>query len=215
MSAVYADLISTTKSIIKEKEAGKKKLASLRKYNLENEKEIDTLKDVQKVLSTISDDNLSKTLDYITDIINKALGEIFKGDTRRVSLHKELYGGQHSHINLELVTGNGVVRDISLQSGTGLRQTVSFLYTLAMIEIQGGRKVLVMDELLSGVHPRAKEVLLDLMKIFSEEGFQFVMVEYGVNDFGKMYLVENDKGDASVVELDKVYKDEIFLDEVE
>ena len=209
----YAEVASNLKTILKERKNSEKSIKELINYNIANKKEIDILMDVQRVLSTISDDNLSKTLDYVTDIINKALGEIFKGDTRRVSLNKELYAGKHSHINLELVTGDGRKRDISLQAGTGLRQTVSFLYTLAMIEIQGGRKLLMMDELLSGVHPKAKEVLLDLMKIFSDEGFQFIMVEYGVNDFGKMYLVEHSVGDSIVKVLDKPYNDEIYLEE--
>lgn len=210
----YAEVASLMKSIIKERESNKKKIKELLEYNVKNKKEVNILTDVQRVLSTISDDNLSKTLDYVTDIINKALGEIFKGDTRRVKLNKELYAGKHSHINLELITGDGHIRDISLQAGTGLRQTISFLYTLAMIEIQGGRKLLVMDELLSGVHPKAKEVLLDLMKIFAEGGFQFVMVEYGVNDFGKMYLVEHKTGNSEVTELTKAYNDEIYFEEV-
>ena len=211
----YTEIASSIKQTLKDKANAEKKIKELINYNIESKKEVDILTDVQRVFSTISDDNLSKTLDYVTDIINKALGEIFKGDTRKVTLNKELYAGKHSHINLELVTGDGYKRDISLQAGTGLRQTVSFLYTLAMIEIQGGRKLLVMDELLSGVHPKAKEVLLDLMKIFSEEGFQFIMVEYGVNDFGKMYLVEHTPQESIVSELNKPYNDEIYLEEVE
>lgn len=210
----YTEIASSLKTALKDKRNAEKKIKELLNYNIENKKEIDILMDVQRILSTISDDNLARTLDYVTNIINKALGEIFKGDTRRVSLNKELYAGKHSHINLELVTGDGYKRDISLQAGTGLRQTVSFLYTLAMIEIQGGRKLLVMDELLSGVHPKAKEVLLDLMKIFAEEGFQFIMVEYGVNDYGKMYLVEHTAGNSTVTALDKAYNDEIYYEEV-
>lgn len=209
----YSEIITKVKGILKDIESIKTRLDQLEKSNNSITEEIELMLEVQKVLSTISDDNLSRSLDYITDIINKALSEIFKNNPRRVSLKKELYAGKHSHIVLELVNESGKVVDITL-SGTGLRQTISFLYTVAMIEILGGRKLFIMDELLSGVHPKAKKVLLDLMEIFASEGFQFIMVEYGVNNFGKMYLIENIKGTSTVSELPKEYKDEIFMEEV-
>lgn len=211
--AVYSELIESLKIKKNEKEKAKTLISRLTKENVEKTQRLDELDKVQKMFSTISDDNLAKTLDYVTDVINKALSEIFKSDVRKVHLEKALYGGKHSHINLVLLNGDGVQRDIVLQAGSGLRQVVSFLYTLSMIEIQGGRKLLVMDELLGSVHPKAKNVLLDLMEIFTEEGFQFLMVEYGVNDFGKMYIVENVKGESTVSVLDHAYEDEIYLDE--
>lgn len=68
-----------------------------------------------------------------------------------------------------------------------------------------------MDELLNGLHPEAKRIVMDIVQIFAEEGFQFVMVEYGVDDKGRIYLVEKPNEIATVTPFDGVYHNEIFV----
>lgn len=167
--------------------------------------------EAQQLLTTVSDENTRVVLDYITGIINKALGELFPHDTRRIYLEKTMYRGQHAHINIKLTGSNGKTRDLQLQSGTGLRQTISFLFVLSLIEIRKGRKILIADELLSGVHPTAKDILMDVIQIFAEEGFQFVFVEYGVNNVGRIYIVEKPNDIATVTPIDGVYNNEVFI----
>lgn len=167
--------------------------------------------EAQQLLATVSNNNTTAVLDYITGIINKALGELFPFDTRRVYLEKKLYNGQHAHINVKLVNGEGIERDIQLQSGTGLRQVISFLFVVSLIEVRKGRRLLIMDELLSGLHPHAKNIVFDVIKIFAEEGFQFVIVEYGVNDFGKIYIAEKPNKDTTITPLEGEYNDEVFI----
>ncbi len=167
--------------------------------------------EAQQLLTTVSDTNTTAVLDYITGIINKTLGELFPHDSRRVHLEKKIYRGQYAHINMQLTGTNGVVRDITLQAGTGLRQVVSFLFVLTMIEIRKGRRILLMDELLSGLHPVAKRITMDIVQIFSEEGFQFVFVEYGVDDVGRVYLVEKPNEVATITPLDGKYNNEVFV----
>ena len=86
-----------------------------------------------------------------------------------------------------------------------------FLFVLSLIEIRKGRRLLMMDELLSGLHPEAKAIVVRIMTIFAEEGFQFVMVEYGVNELGKIYLVEKPDSTAKVTALDGEYNNEVFV----
>lgn len=167
--------------------------------------------EAQQLLTTVSDANTTAVLDYITGIINKTLGELFPHDSRRIYLEKTMYQGQHAHINIKLTGTNGKTRDLTLQSGTGLRQVISFLFVLSLIEIRKGRRLLIADELLSGLHPVAKEVITDVIKIFAEEGFQFAFVEYGVNDLGKVYLVEKPSAVATVTPMDGVYNNEVFV----
>lgn len=167
--------------------------------------------EAQQLLTTVSDANTTAVLDYITGIINKTLGELFPHDSRRIYLEKTMYQGQHAHINIKLTGTNGKTRDLTLQSGTGLRQVISFLFVLSLIEIRKGRRLLIADELLSGLHPVAKEVITDVIKIFAEEGFQFAFVEYGVNDLGKVYLVEKPGAVATVTPMDGVYNNEVFV----
>ena len=109
--------------------------------------------EAQQLLTTVSDENTTTVLDYITGIINKTLGELFPHDSRRIFLKKSMYQGQHAHITVQLTGTNGKVRDLTLQSGTGLRQVISFLFVLCLIEIRKGRRVLLADELLNGMHP--------------------------------------------------------------
>lgn len=167
--------------------------------------------EAQQLLTTVSDANTTAVLDYITGVINKTLGELFPHDSRRIYLEKTMYQGQHAHINIKLTGTNGKTRDLTLQSGTGLRQVISFLFVLSLIEIRKGRRLLIADELLSGLHPVAKEVIIDVIKIFAEEGFQFAFVEYGVNDLGKVYLVEKPGAVATVTPMDGVYNNEVFV----
>lgn len=167
--------------------------------------------EAQQLLTTVSDVNTTAVLDYITGIINKTLGELFPHDSRRIYLEKTMYQGQHAHINIKLTGTNGKTRDLTLQSGTGLRQVISFLFVLSLIEIRKGRRLLIADELLSGLHPEAKRITTDIIKIFAEEGFQFAFVEYGVNDLGKVYLVEKPGAVATVTPMDGVYNNEVFV----
>lgn len=168
--------------------------------------------EAQQLLATISDNNTTAVLDYMTGVINKALSEIFPYDSRRIFLEKKLHNGQYAHINVRLEASNGAVRDMVLQSGTGLRQVVSFLFLISTIEIRKGRRLLIMDELLSGLHPNAKRVIMDIIQIFSEEGFQFIFVEYGVDDVGKIYLVEKPDDTAVVTPLGaEKYNNEVFV----
>lgn len=167
--------------------------------------------EAQQLLTTVSDENTSLVLDYITGIINKTLGELFPHDSRRIFLKKTMYQGQHAHITIQLTGTNGKVRDLTLQSGTGLRQVISFLFVLCLIEVRKGRRLLLADELLNGMHPVAKKLVCNIIQIFAEEGFQFIFVEYGVNSLGRIYLVEKPGEIATVTPMDGKYNDEVFV----
>lgn len=159
--------------------------------------------EAQRLLSTISEENTVRTLDYITGVINNALAEIFQGEGRQVSLDKELYRGRYAHIKVHLTTSTGAQRNLDLQTGSGVKEVISFLFTVCLIAVRGGRRFLIMDELLSGLHADAKSVIAELMGVFTEEGFQFLMVEYGLDNhkghsFGKIYNVESDNSAVPV-----------------
>ena len=192
-------------------EAIKSKIDNLAKKLEDMNNKYIVMIEAQQLLATVSDDNTKAVLDYMTGIINKTLGELFPHDNRRVYLEKQLYRGQHAHINVVLTGSNGKKRDLTLQSGTGLRQVVSFLFVLCLIEIRKCRQLLVLDEMLSGLHPVAKEIVMDVVQIFAEEGFQFVMVEYGVDSVGRLYLVEKPNNTATIAPYDGVYRNELFV----
>ena len=68
-----------------------------------------------------------------------------------------------------------------------------------------------MDELLNGLHPVAKGIVMDIVQIFAEEGFQFAFVEYGVDTVGRVYLVEKPNEVATVTPLEGNYRNEVFV----
>ena len=190
----------------------KDKIANMKKEAEDMRNHLSVMLEAQQLLSTVSDMNTTAVLDYITSIINKALSELFPHDNRRIFLENELFKGQYAHINIKLTGSNGKKRDLQLQSGTGLRQVISFLFLLSLLEIRKGRPILMMDELLSGLHATAKAIVMDILEIFAEEGFQFIMIEYGVDNIGKLYLVEKPNEIATITPLGaNEYHNEVFV----
>lgn len=170
--------------------------------------------DAQRILATIADDNTEATLSFITGVVNKTLSEIFRSDTRKITLKKKLFAGTRPHIVVELTNGRDEVLDLSLQSGTGLKQVVSGLFLICLVEVRKARRIVIFDEKFSGLHKEAKRVLSEIIKIFAEGGFQFIFVEYGMNDIGKIYNVEKIGEESKVFALEggQEYNDsDIFL----
>lgn len=173
--------------------------------------EYEVMLEAQQLLAAVSDSNTTAVLNYVTSIINRALSQLFPNDPRRIYLEKELFQEQYAHINLKLEGSNGKIRDLNLQTGTGLRQIISFLFVISLIEIRKGRRIFLADELLSGLHAEAKRIIVDIIKIFSEDGFQFAFVEYGIDDLGKIYLVEKPNEIATVKAIEGTYSNEVFI----
>lgn len=209
----YANTIHFLKRQIKEREKLQKELSELQDKLIEAQQNYIDLIDAQKLLSIVSEDNTKTILDYITAIINKTLSEIFPNDVRRVYLKKKLHANR-PHINLELVNGDNRVLDIQFQAGTGLCQVVSVLFSICLIEIRKGRRLVILDEKLNGLHRKAKLVVEEILKMFAEAGFQFIMVEYGMNDLGKIYNIEMRGNEAKAFPLgteEKYDETEIFI----
>lgn len=210
----YTESLIRLKKDLEDKKRYENILSKKESELLRTQKEYVNLLNAQKLLSTVSDDNTEATLQFITGVINKTLSEIFKGDTRRVYLNKKLFAGSKPHIVVELENGRGERLDMSIQSGTGLRQIVSVLYVICLIEIRKGRRLLILDERLSGLHKEAKRILSEILKIFAEGGFQFIFVEYSLNNLGKIYNVEKPGNEARVYPLDsgmEYHDDEVFM----
>lgn len=209
----YSNVLASLNRDLRDKEKLEKRVSDRRKELAKAQQDYVNLLNAQKLLSTVSDDNTEATLLFVSGVINKALAEIFKGDTRRIYLSKKLYGGTKPHIVVELENGKGEKLDMSIQSGTGLRQIVSVLFVICLIEIRKGRRLLILDERLSGLHSEAKRILSEIIKIFSEGGFQFIFVEYSLNTLGKLYNVEKPGNEAKVYALDGVEydNDTVFL----
>ena len=174
-----------------------KKLEELNELIESNGKTLDEMIRAATVLGNVADEHTKKTLEVVTSVINSALAQMFKEDKRRVVLRQEMWKNQYAHYKVELHTEDGQVRAFT-QSGTGLAQVISFLFSVTLIGIRGGRKIVVMDEVLNGLHPDAKLIIKQLITDVLGKNFQFVLVEYGL-DIGKQYEVRK-TGKTSKVE---------------
>lgn len=209
--SIYTQKVAYYEQSYKQAQELKERIEAMQKKLTDMRNQYCVMVEAQQLLATVSDNNTTAVLDYITGIVNKALSEIFPHDSRRIFLEKKMHNNQYAHINIKLSGTGGKTRDLTLQSGTGLRQVISFLFVLSTIEIRKGRRFMVMDEILSGLHPEAKRIVMDIMQIFAEEGFQFMMVEYGVNNVGRIYIVEKPDKVSTVTPLDGVYNNEVFI----
>lgn len=143
---------------------------------------IGNLTQAKTLLISVADKNIEDMLTYVSTVINKVLFEMFKdtGSGYEVSVGKTMYRNRYAQMNIKIVEQpSGMERDLKLQNGEGIRQVVSFLYTICLIELSGCRKMLVMDEVLNGLNKDAAIVVGQIMRVFTEGGFQFFMVDHG------------------------------------
>lgn len=193
----YAPTIGALKQSMRQRRNLEHSLSSLNKRLIDTQTKLVDLTNAQKLLSTVSDDNTDAVLDQITSAVNHALEEIFPNEVCKIHLKKKLYAQSRPHIIVELVNSSGKSIDMSLQTGTGVGQIVSVLFSICLVEIRKGRRLILLDEKLNGLHRRAKKIISEILQIFSNEGFQFMFVEYALNDIGKIYNIEK-KGDTAI-----------------
>lgn len=178
------------------------RLASLEAEVNEKTKLYDIYLRAINIVGVVADDNTNTKISAITTVINRALSILFPDGERKISIQQEMYRGAYPHFNVILTTENGVERTFK-QSGTGLGQIVSFLFVVCLIDARGGRKLLIMDEVLNGLHPDAKGLVKELMLALSKR-FQFICVEYGLN-IGKQYEIIKRGGTSTVRPVDGNY----------
>lgn len=190
------DFIVEQETKAKAKESIGTQLESLAKELEEKGRTLEDMIRAATILGNVADENTQFILTKITGVINSALAEMFKEDKRSISIKQHMYRNVYPHFIVELETEEGVKRTFK-QSGTGLAQVISFLFTVCLIDARKGRKIIVMDELLNGLHPDAKVIVKNLIKVLSGK-FQFIIVEYGV-DIGKQYEVVKTNSVADVI----------------
>lgn len=219
----YSSSIGVVKANIDNRRKIENRVRTLQKSLIEKQTLYVRMINAQKILSTVSDDNTRTTLDFVTSMVNKVLLELFPKEPYTIKLDNKLHAGTKPHIVMELHDHEGNVLDVFTQSGDGIKQVICFMYVVCLIEIRKGRRLVILDERLNGLHKSAKRCIASIMNILAKGGFQFIFVEYGLNDFGKIYNVER-KMDIStgsmISELRSVdngsYDDElVYVDDVD
>lgn len=184
----------------------------LKETIVDNQEALDIASHALEIIQNVSDEVVQKAYSFLETNINAVLERTFTNSIRRIKITEFLLRNQYPQLEIELDVGNGIKRTLKTDSGHGIAQIVSVLSIICIIILTGSRRLLVMDEIISGVSAKNKEILSDIMWTFTEIGFQFICVEHGFIPKGaKVYKLEM-KNDVSgivdeYIELDGVYNE--------
>ena len=179
------EFISAVDEIEKNNTANKKMLDNLNKsidkhlYSLDVSREnLDVVLNAISILRGIQDDSVRLSYKEIEDSVNNVLSRVFPDKVRKIELVESTRGGKYPQLDLKLRVAGGKERSLKNGSGHGIMQIVSLICNLSLIIITGSRKLLVLDEVLSGLSASAKEIISEILNQFTELGFQFVVSEH-------------------------------------
>lgn len=160
----------STKELLDDYEEQLKRITQL---SVDNQKAIDLLK-------KISDDRTNSALEVLQNTVNWALENIKLAQKFEIVLDvRERGDSKVLNIVLNDLEKNKQ-RTLKHQSGTAVRQIISFLLQMSIISISGASKIVILDEVLSGLQDK------ETIRMFGEiivalavnDGFQFIFVEH-------------------------------------
>lgn len=179
--------------------------------NKDNKEALDIATHAIEILQKVSDEAVGKAYRFLEQSLNSALSKMFTKTTRKIELKESLRNNQYPQLKIILHVGNGKTRSLKNDSGHGLAQIVSLLSILSLIVITGSRRILVMDEILSGLDVHNRQVVNDILWTFTEIGFQFIINDHGfVPENSKVYHLEM-VGDVSNVKQTYLAKKGVYL----
>ena len=189
-----ADALEKTKSILTE--SVKQEEAKLDKLSKDRELHMKAI----AVLDKLSSDAVNESFSFIETSLNEVLGKIFQYSPRKIKIDTGISRGKIPELRIELYAANGIKRDLKEDSGHGIRQLISLLCILCLVCINGTRKFIVLDEVLSGLSRESRMAVDDILWSFASIGFQFMIVEHGFIPKGaKVYRLQLDNDVSSVV----------------
>ena len=167
-----------------------------------------------EILRQVSDEAVSKAYKFLEENLNAALARMFVNTTRHITLREYTRNNQYPQLEIELTVAGGKKRSLKADSGHGLAQIVSLLSILSLIVITNSRRIMVMDEIISGLSVHNREIVTDILWTFTEIGFQFIVNEHGYVPKGsKVYHLEM-VGDVSGVKETYIEQEGVYLNGV-
>ena len=181
------------------------------KNNKDNKEALDIYTHAIEIIRQISDEAVSNAYGFLEQSLNKSLRRMFKNTTRQIQIKEYTRAGQYPQLEIVLHVGNGKTRSLKADSGHGLAQIISVLSILSLIVITGSRRILVMDEVVSGLSVHNREVLTEVLWTFTEIGFQFLINDHGYIPKGSHVYHLEMVGDVSNVKKDYIAKRGVYL----
>lgn len=186
-------------------------IEDLKKKVVDDKEALDIATHAIEILRQVSDEAVSKAYGFLEKSLNSALERMFTNTTRKIRIHEYIRNNQYPQLELELDVGNGIKRSLRTDSGHGLAQIVSLLSILSLIVITGSRRILVMDEVLSGVSVHNRKIVEDILWSFTEIGFQFIINEHGFVPRGSSVYHLEMVGDVSHVKQNYIATQGVYL----
>lgn len=185
-------------------------IRELQQKKANNKEAYDIATHAIEILRAVSDKQVAEAYTFLEDNINATLERMFSETTRKIHL-QETSRGQYPQLEIILTVANGKKRSIKADSGHGLAQIISLISIICLIHITHSRKILVMDEIISGLSVHNREVVADILWQFTKVGFQFIVNEHGFVPKGsKVYHLEM-VGDVSGVKESYIETQGVYL----
>lgn len=170
-------------------------ISRLKDENNKNSEAYDIATHAIEILKGISNDQVHNAYQFIEGSINDALAKMFKKSSRAIKIHEYLRDDKYPQLEIELIVENGEKRSIKTGSGHGIAQIISILSILCLIVLTGARRILCIDEVLSGLSTENRMIMTDILWCFTDIGFQFLIIEHGYIPRGaKVYELELNGG---------------------
>lgn len=183
----------------------------LAEENKNNKEALDIASNAIIILRQVSDEAVSQAYGFLETSLNSALARMFENTTRKIEIKESIRNNQYPQLELVLHVGNNKTRSLKTDSGHGLAQIVSLLSILSLIVITGSRRILVMDEVISGLSVHNRKIVSDILWSFTEIGFQFIVNDHGfIPEGSHVYHLEMN-GDVSGVKQDYIATTGVYL----
>ena len=186
-------------------------IAQLAEENKNNKEALDIASNAITILRQVSDEAVSQAYGFLETSLNSALERMFENTTRKIEIKESIRNNQYPQLELILHVGNGKTRSLKTDSGHGLAQIVSLLSILSLIVITGSRRILVMDEVISGLSVHNRKIVSDILWSFTEIGFQFIVNDHGFIPKGSHVYHLEMNGDVSGVKQHYIADSGVYL----
>jgi len=198
-------------SAITSKQRIENTIAQLVEDNKGNKEALEIAQNAIAVLKQLSDDVVGQAYGFLQENLNTALKRMFKNTIRKIEIKESLLRGQYMQLELILHVGDNKIRSLKTDSGHGIAQIVSLLCILSLIVITNGRRILVIDEVISGLSVNNRRIVNDILWAFTEIGFQFIVNEHGfIPEGSHVYHLEMN-GDVSGVKQHYIAEKGVYL----
>lgn len=179
--------------------------------NKTNREALDISTHAIEILRGVSDEAVSGAYKFLEESLNSSLERMFINTVRKIRLHEYTRSNQYPQLEIELTVANGKKRSLKADSGHGLAQIVSLLSILSLIVLTNSRRILVMDEVISGLSIHNRKIVTDILWQFTSIGFQFIVNEHGYVPKGSKVFHMEMIGDVSGVKQSYIEESGVYL----